>query len=53
MTKETEIRYDDVYREHLEAVNEPAHWAYMSGVLIASFVLMVLLIALLGTGAGG
>ena len=49
---EAEIRQEDVEGEHLAEVNAPAQAAYMFGVIAASFVLMVLLIALLGGGGG-
>lgn len=49
MSKEEEdIRQEDVWDEHLTGVNRPAHWAYLFGVLVGSFVLMVALIAALG-----
>ena len=48
MTKETEIREDDVRKEHLTKVNVPLHWTYLLGLLGGSFVVMLLLIALLG-----
>jgi hypothetical protein len=44
---ELEITYDEVREEHVKGVKTPAHWAYLIGVLAGSFVLMVLLIALL------
>jgi hypothetical protein len=48
MTDETKVTEDRVRSEHLKSVNVPAHWAYLLAVLIGSFILMVLLIALLG-----
>ena len=48
MKDERNIQEQDVYREHMESVNPAAHWAYLFGVLGASFLLMVGLIALLG-----
>ena len=43
---------DKVRSEHLEEVNVRAHWAYLFGVLVGGFLLMVALIALLGGTAG-
>ena len=40
---------DKVRAEHLKEVNVGAHWAYLLGVLVLSFLLMVGLIALLGS----
>jgi hypothetical protein len=51
VSNEKTISEDDVRKEHLKSVNAPAHWAYLFGVLLGSFVLMVLFIALLD-GAG-
>ncbi len=52
MTNEAEMTEEKVRKEHLDAVNVPAHWAYLFAVLVGSFVLMVLLIALIGGGGG-
>ena len=51
MTKkdETNVREDDVRQEHLANVRPAPHWAYMFGVIGGSFVLMVALIAWLGS----
>jgi hypothetical protein len=46
---EKTVREDQIRKEHLKAVNVPAHWAYLFGVLIGAFLLMVLLIAYLGS----
>jgi hypothetical protein len=46
--KESEIDEEQVRREHLREVNEPAHWSYLLGVIIISFFLMIGLIWLLG-----
>lgn len=43
----TEIK---VRNEHLREVNEPAHWAYLFGVLIGGLALMMLVMAMLGSG---
>ena len=45
--KITEVR---VRNEHLREISQPAHWAYLFGVLIGGLALMVLLMAMLGTG---
>lgn len=47
MTNELEIDEDDVRAEHLQAVNQAAHWAYLSGVLGLGLLAMIVLIALL------
>ena len=39
-----------VRHEHVQEINQPAHWAYLFGVLIGGLALMVLLMAMLGTG---
>jgi hypothetical protein len=52
VTNEAEMTEEKVRKEHLDAVNVPAHWAYLFAVLVGSFVLMVLLIALIGGGGG-
>ncbi len=49
---EAEMTEEEVYREHLSSVNVPAHWAYLIGVLVGGFLLMVLLIALIAGGGG-
>ncbi len=50
---EMEIRQDDVRREHMDEVHTLAHWAYLVVVLGGGLIVMVLLIALLGSGTGG
>jgi hypothetical protein len=45
---ERELTEEHVREEHLRAVNVPAHWAYLFGVLLGGFVVMILLIAVLG-----
>ena len=42
---ETKVR-----NEHLREINEPAHWAYLFGVLIGGIGVMLLLMTLLGAG---
>lgn len=49
---ETKVTQDQVWKEHLEDVRVGAHWALLGGVLIGSFLLMVALIAFLGSTAG-
>ncbi len=49
---EADVTEEHVRKEHLAAVNVPAHWAYLFGVLLGGFGLMVLLIAFLGSAAG-
>ena len=46
--QEKTLSEDDVRREHLATVNRPAHWIYLSAVLVGGTLLMVLLIAWLG-----
>ncbi len=41
---ETKVR-----NEHLREINEPAHWAYLFGVLIGGIGLMLVLMAVLGS----
>ena len=43
------IDEETVRREHLEEVNEMAHWAYLVGVLAGGTLIMLVLIALLGS----
>jgi hypothetical protein len=45
---ERDVTEDRVRSEHLEEVHAAAQWAYLAGVLLGGFVLMVALIALLG-----
>ena len=47
MSKEESLTEDDVRDEHMKAVNVPAHWAYLFGVLLGGLVLMLLLIAVI------
>jgi hypothetical protein len=49
---EESISEDQVREEHLRAVNVPAHWAYLFGVLVGGNLLMLVVIAILG-GSGG
>ncbi len=42
---ETKVR-----NEHLREISQPAHWAYLFGVLIGGLALMLLLMAVLGSG---
>jgi hypothetical protein len=45
--KITEVK---VRNEHLREINQPAHWAYLFGVLLGALALMVLFMVLLGAG---
>lgn len=49
---ELDLTEDDVREEHLRAVNQPAQWAYLAGVLGGGTLLMLLLIALLDAATG-
>lgn len=49
---EKTINEEEVRQEHLAEVNEPRHWAYLASVLAGSMLLMLALIALLGSGQG-
>lgn len=46
---ERNISEDEVRNEHLAEVNVAAHWAYLAAVILGAAVLMVVLIAYLGT----
>jgi hypothetical protein len=45
---EKAITEEHVRDEHLRALNVPAHWAYLFGVIGGSLVVMLGLIAILG-----
>jgi hypothetical protein len=45
---EMDVDVERVEREHLQAVHEVAHWAYLAAVLIGGTATMLLLIAVLG-----
>ncbi|HEX7347535.1 MAG TPA: hypothetical protein VF253_12145 [Candidatus Limnocylindrales bacterium] len=49
--KEKSLTEEDVRKEHLSTVNEPAHWAYLFAVLIGGTILMILYIALMAGGS--
>lgn len=49
---EIDVNEDKVRAEHLAEVNVGAQWAYLFGVLLGGFLLMVALIALLGGTTG-
>ncbi len=49
---EAEMTEDKVREEHLREVHQEMQWAYLFGVLVVGFLLMVGLIALLGSGGG-
>jgi TRAP-type C4-dicarboxylate transport system permease small subunit len=44
---ERDVTVEQVEREHLAEVHQPAHWAYLAGVIGFGLVVMLLLIALL------
>ena len=44
---ERNVTEDDVRNEHLQQINPATQWAYLFGVLIGGFLLMVGLIAAL------
>jgi hypothetical protein len=52
VTDEKTVDLDQVRREHLKQVHQPAHWAYLGGVLAGGLVLMLLLIAMLDVMSG-
>ena len=47
-----DVDFERVRREHLAEVDRRAHWAYLLGILIVGTVLMLTLIAWLGSAAG-
>ena len=49
--REKSLSEDDVRAEHLQTVDQPAHWAYLFAVLVGGTVLMILLIAVIAGGA--
>jgi hypothetical protein len=49
---ETQIDKEQVRREHLAAIDERAHWAFLIAVLGGGFFFMLLLMAVLA-GSGG
>jgi hypothetical protein len=44
---ERSVDVEDVRREHLEEVSQPAHWTYLVAVLVGGTILMLLVIALM------
>jgi hypothetical protein len=44
---EREVTVEQVAREHLAEVHQPAQWAYIAGVIGLGLLAMLLLIALL------
>jgi hypothetical protein len=44
-----DMQAEHVRNEHLAEVNELAHWTYLVAVLVGGTVLMIGLIAMLGT----
>ncbi len=51
--EEIELRQEDVWDEHLREVSVGRHWTYLIAVLAGGFVVMIALIAVLGSGSGG
>jgi hypothetical protein len=49
--RESEITATDVEREHLQEVNQGAHWGYMTAVIMLGLLAMLGLIAYLGSQA--
>ena len=49
---EESIDQEEVRKEHLAEVNQPAHWAYLAAVTIGSVLLMLLFIAWMGSASG-
>ena len=48
---ETKIDEQKVWNEHLSGINVPAHWAYLFGILVGGFIVMVALMGYLGGGS--
>ena len=48
---ERSLSEEDVRKEHLSTVNQPAHWAYLFTVLVGGTILMILFIALMAGGS--
>jgi hypothetical protein len=46
---EREVTIEQVRKEHLKEVKIGPHWAYLIGVLVGGLILMLLLIAWLGS----
>jgi len=46
---EKTITEEDIRKEHLAQVHEPAQWAYLVGVLLGGTLLMLGLIAFMGS----
>jgi hypothetical protein len=49
---ERTVTVDRVRQEHLEQVDQRAHWAYLVGVLLIGTLVMLALIGWLGSTAG-
>jgi hypothetical protein len=49
---EQTVTEEKIRNEHMKEVNVGAHWAYLIGVIAGASILMVGLIALLGTMGG-
>jgi hypothetical protein len=52
LRRELKVTEDDVREEHLREVNATAQWLYLGSVLAGGFLLMIGLIALLGSTGG-
>jgi hypothetical protein len=48
---ERDLTEDDIREEHLREVDQRAHWLFLVGVLVGGCILMIGLIALLGSAA--
>jgi hypothetical protein len=48
---EKTITEEQVREEHLKEVNQPLHWVFLGAVVFGSLLFMILLIAVLGSGA--
>jgi hypothetical protein len=49
MSKELTLSEDDVREEHLKEVNTAAHWTYLFAALGGGFIVMLVVIAILGS----
>jgi hypothetical protein len=49
---EKDITEEQVREETISNVNVAAHYLYFAGVIVGAFLLMVALIAVLGSGGG-
>jgi hypothetical protein len=49
MSKDLTLSEDDVRNEHLKEVNPAAHWTYLFAVLGGGLIVMLVVIAILGS----